>query len=302
MKQDNPKLVIVDEQTGKINSFDENWYTLDGETFFPSVTTFLNAYPKGKGLLNWLKSQGFDADKIFKEAADQGSRIHNLIERFLKGDEIAYATEENCDFYDWRIFNRFIDFYKLVRPKQLGVEVTICDPKLGTGGTLDFPCRIHGEIWLIDHKSSNYIWHTQEIQLAMYVKMWNRKFPKYRIRRAGIMHLKAKTRTVSDGKPKKLANGKLSKVKPKIQGNGWQLHEVDITRSAMSRYYKEFKACQELWYSLPENKDAKPKNYSYESVISIKRLNEIAKKETEREKQELTEQLEQSIKKQNGKS
>jgi len=43
----------------KIQILDERFYTLDKETYYPSVTTILNAYPKGHYFNEWLKDNGF---------------------------------------------------------------------------------------------------------------------------------------------------------------------------------------------------------------------------------------------------
>ena len=300
----NPKFVFVDEDVKKVQSFDENWYSNDGETFFPSVTTYLGAYPKGKGLMNWLKKQGFDADKILKDAAEEGSKIHNMIERFLKGFKLDYREEE-CDFFEWRQFMKFIEFFKLMTPEVEAIEAVVVDESMKTGGTLDLVCQMltggkKKERWLIDHKNSNYTWYEQEIQLATYVKMWNKKFPKHRIKRAGILHLKSQSRTVNNGNPKILQSGKVSTVKPKIQGKGWEVKEIDIGRSPLAKYGREFKACQELWLSMPENKNARPKNFEYDVEISIELLNTQEEARAEAEKQELTDTLKQSIEKENG--
>jgi hypothetical protein len=302
MSSKNPKAVFIDDKIKKINSYDENWYTRDGKTYYPSVTTYLSAYPKGAGFYKWLKGEGFNAEKVLEEATRQGSMVHNMIERFLKGESIDYAEEQKLNpgitFYDWTLFMKFIDFMKLCRPKPLGVEIPLVDGHIRTGGTLDFPCMINGQRWLIDHKTSNYVWHTQYIQLHVYVHMWNKKFPDQQIERAGIFHMKATTRTVSDGSPKYNKDGvTLAKRQPGIQGVGWKIDEIDLDPKVHKNFMDQFHACRVTWNSLPENKNAAPKNLEFPSMVSFAELQKELEEADQKIHDDLTNDLKQSIEK-----
>ena len=93
----------VNEEAKRIDMFDERWYQVplpDGDSVdLRSVTTFLEAYPKGYGYENWLKSIGADSKIALKQAGDFGSDFHYLVEQFLKGEEVKFA-EGNIELWE----------------------------------------------------------------------------------------------------------------------------------------------------------------------------------------------------------
>jgi len=243
-----------DTENRQINVLDERFYlSEERDEFYPSVTTVLEAYPKGPGFTQWLKQVGFNADEIVKQAGEEGSIVHNAIERFLKGHELRWIDDEGNGIYKfhvWQMIMRFHDFFTTYNPEIIHIEQQIVDDELRLGGTLDFVCRINGETWLIDFKSSNAIYESYWLQIAKYMQMWQRKHLQP-IDRYGILWLKAKTR----GEDK---TGK------KIQGKGWQLKESPKT-------YKEdidtFEALHMIWRR--ENPNYKPKNMIYPDSIKL---------------------------------
>src|SRR5690554_1780990 len=88
-----------------ISCLDERFYTLDNETFVPSVTTILEAWPKGFGFEQWLKDVGQNADEIKRRAAEKGSKIHDAIDRYLNGNEITWMDGQTGEtlyqFDEW---------------------------------------------------------------------------------------------------------------------------------------------------------------------------------------------------------
>src|SRR5690606_3148079 len=98
----------------KVQVLDERFYTLDQTTYYPSVTTELNAYPKGYHLVEWMKKNGTDSDTILKEAAEQGSNVHNAIEEILSGKKVEWITDEgheNFTLKEWQMICKFMEFY-----------------------------------------------------------------------------------------------------------------------------------------------------------------------------------------------
>ena len=228
----------------KIQVLDERFYTLDNETYYPSVTTVLNAYPKGVFFNNWLKANGDDADKILKEAGEQGSNVHDAIESFLKGNELLWFDDNGRELYtllEWQMICRFMEFYKSVS-KVEQIEMQLFSTKHKIGGTLDLVCIINGERWLIDFKTSNNIYKTYELQLAIYKEVYQEMMKDVKIDRYGVLWLKASTRT----------------EKPPMQGIGWQIKEFADNHEHNFNLYKHTRA---LWDE--ENKNYKPKNLEY---------------------------------------
>lgn len=274
----------------RIQVMDDRFYTKDGEKFYPSVTTVLQAYPKGPYYDKWLKENGFDADEILKEAGEQGSNVHDGIDRLIKGEEVTWTTHlvdtyqlrtveshlqfiedknngmlskylkeiEHFTLNEWVMINRFIDFCTQCEPEFEANEINLIVEELELGGTLDIICNIRGERWLIDAKTSNMIHKTHELQLAAYATMWNLTYPDYPIDRVGVLWLKAQTR----GEDKQ---GK------KYQGAGWQLKEFD---KSYEENWKLFQHVRAIWDE--ENPNYKPKNLIYPDRLSLKAINQKA--------------------------
>lgn len=281
--------VFHDPANKQINFLDCRYYTTDNITFYPSVTTVLGVYPKGYGFNKWLKENGENADEILEKAGEEGSKVHDAIDRMIKGHEVKWThtfvdtmqiqtVESAARFIDdcshglqdkyikeiqyynadeWRMILKFVDFCEKNEPVFIANEFNIISDAMRIGGTLDIVCDINGERWLIDVKTSNYIHKTHELQLAVYAKMFNEKNPDMLIDRVGILWLKAQTR----GEDKK---GKV------IQGPGWQLKEFD---RHYEDSYKLFRHIRAIWDE--ENPDYRPKNMIYPDRVSIKLLKPI---------------------------
>lgn len=254
----------------QINFLDERFYTINGEDFYPSVTTVLQVWPKGAQFEKWLKEKGSEADTIRDEAGESGSKVHDGIDTLLKGNPLKWTftkTKLDWDEYEklrkgeqfdhlisyeevplytyeeWVMILKFAEFWGQANPTLIANEFKIISITHRVGGTIDLVCMINGERWLIDIKTSNSIHDTHELQIATYAVMYNEQNPEAPIHRTGILWLKALTR------------GADSKGKA-IQGKGWQLKEF-------GRHYTEafelYKSARIIWDQL--NPNYKPKNY-----------------------------------------
>lgn len=226
----------------QINFSDERFYLAkDGTTYFPSVTEILSVYPKGYGFTDWLKQVGYNADIIVARAGEVGSKLHDTFDAFIKGTEIVWDGN-NYTIEEWKMICRFMDWWFKFKPEVYINEVSFCSEQLGFGGTIDLVCKINGQVWLIDFKSSNAIYTSYELQIAAYAKLWNEVNPDYKIERTGILWLKALTR----GEDKK---------GEKMQGHGWQMKEWERTYEDAFKLFLHTKA---IWTE--ENPNYKPKN------------------------------------------
>ncbi len=237
--------IFIHEDLNRIDVLDERFYTLDNKTFFPSVTTVLSVYPKGWGYNDWLKSNGYNADILLQRAGERGTNVHDAIERFLIGEEITFINKdgrENHTLDEWQMICRFMEFYeRTVDPgSEMGIETMLFSKKMRLGGTADLVCKINGETWLIDYKTSNALYKTHEVQLAVYKDMWDEvNTPK--IDRYGVLWLNAKTRTDKE-----------------FQGKGWQLKEFTKNHDHNRKLYDHTRA---LWDE--ENPTYVPANKSF---------------------------------------
>jgi len=250
--------IFHNPENQQINFLDERFYTTDNETFFPSVTTVLNVYPKGFGFDNWLKELGHNADEVLKRAGEQGSKVHDAIDRIIQGHKISwvYTDEEgnskgNYTLDEWVMILRFVEFWETYKPLVIANEFNIVSVKYRLGGTLDLVCMIKGERWLVDFKTSNGLHTTHELQMSAYAMMFNEKNPEMPIQRVGILWLKAATKGID-------------KTGKKMQGAGWQLKEFD-------RHYTEsftlFNHVSAIWDE--ENPNYKPKNMTYPDTVKL---------------------------------
>lgn len=249
--------VIHDIPNQQINFLDERFYQslTNPELYYPSVTTVLEIWPKGYGYTQWLKDLGMNAEEVLRRAGEQGTHVHTACDTFLKGHTVMWCDEKtNNPIYtleEWKMFLRFVDFYNTHQPQVVASEIQVVSDKMRLGGTIDLVCRLHGENWLIDNKTSNAIRPAYELQLAKYAEMWNEAHPEFPIHRTGVMWLKSATRG-----PDK--SGK------KIQGEGWILKEFDRPYSEASRIFDHARA---IWDE--ENPTYKPKNLIYPAVVKM---------------------------------
>ena len=243
---------IHDALNKQINFLDERFYTKDNENFYPSVTHILDVYPKGFGFVQWLKDMGNNADDVVKRAAEQGSKIHDAIDRYLQGEKLEWASAENKEYYnlnEWMMILKFVEFWTIYKPEVIANEEQMLSESLGFGGTIDLVCKMNGQIWLIDHKSGNSLHKSHELQLSAYAMMWNEQHPQQKIERTAIMHLQARTRGPSAGK---------------IQGKGWELKEFE---RKYEDGFRVFLHVQALWKE--ENPNPKPKNLVYPDFVQL---------------------------------
>lgn len=247
--------IIENKLERRISVLDERFYISDdGITYYPSVTTVLEAYYKGYGFYQWLKDVGNNADEIMKRAGESGTKIHNAIDNILMGNSVEWSAESgslNYTLEEWQMLNKFMEFWNKYNPEIIAFEKNLVSDTYKIGGTTDLVCKINGEIWLIDYKTSNYIHKSHELQLSAYATLWNEKFEP--IQRTGILWLKSATR----GEDKK---GK------SIQGAGWQLKEFD---RHYTDAFKIFQATQIIWNE--ENPNYKPKNLIYPTLLKVKK-------------------------------
>ena len=240
--------VFNDTENNRVEFLDERYYQDKDGNYYPSVTTVLDAYPKGKRFEQWLKDSGSSADDIVERAAQHGTNVHGAVERLLKGENVNWI---DYTLDEWKMILRFNDFYNQCSPEIIGVEVNLVSTTLGVGGTIDLICMIGGERWMIDNKTSGQIYDNHYVQLATYAMMWNESFPNERIDRIGCLHLRALTKGPSrDGK--------------NIQGAGWKIDEPTESPSELFEIFKHVKV---LWHRL--NPHEKPMNQVMPASIKL---------------------------------
>lgn len=245
----NNKNYLLNEK--QITFLDSRFYKTE-TGYVPSVTTILEAYPKGAAYFQWLKTVGEDSDTIRDEAGKRGSIVHDMTERYDRGEQINLIDPNgNIAFKlnEWAMFERYVEFRSRFDFEVLENELTIISGSLGFAGTLDRLILMNGKRILIDIKTSNAIYPSYWLQLAAYEKLLNER--KEFVDEVAILWLNAKTRTA--GK-----NGDM-------QGIGWQMVKHGDDRS---KDWSLFQATHKLW--LAENETSKPKEMSYQLSHKLK--------------------------------
>jgi hypothetical protein len=252
-------LNLIKSNPNQFTFSDGRFYADDNGVWVPSVTTVLECYPKPYQFLQWLKESGENADKIRDAAGKRGSTVHELTERFDKGEEVNLLNEFGNPQYsldEWSMFERYVEFIERFSPDIEMIEQNIVSQKLGFAGTIDRVMVIDGKKYLVDIKTSNMIPNSYWLQLAAYEQLLMTITKHNTLDGVAILWLNAKTRT--DGK------------KGDMQGKGWQFITKENDES--SEDWELFQSVQKLWQK--ENKDAKPKLFTYQlthkKVASLK--------------------------------
>lgn len=240
------KSFLLDTSLNRITLLDARFYFADSGVPIPSVTTLLEAYPKGAQYYKWLKDNGDSADDLMIEAGRRGSNIHDMTERYDKGEKVELFDESGkmMSMHEWAQFERYVNFSERFNPVHELVEQNVVSESLGWAGTIDRPRTIiNGVSYLIDIKTGPTIYDYYWLQLAAYREMMKKEM-KLEVDEVAILHLNAKIRTEN---PKE------------IQGIGWKLY----TAPQEHEYYMElFQSTRKLWHAL--NKNVVPKQMTYQ--------------------------------------
>ena len=97
------RLLEVDLKNNQVNFLDNRFYKY-GTNYYPSVTSVLQYFPKGKFFENWLKDVGHNAEFIAKKSADEGTQTHSLIEKYLTGEELNWLDEKGNALYSLHVW------------------------------------------------------------------------------------------------------------------------------------------------------------------------------------------------------
>lgn len=245
----------IDYEQKKITFLDSRFYYTPSGGYVPSVTTILDAYPKGFGFYEWLKKNGEDSDEIRDEAGHRGSIVHDMTERYDKGEEVSLFDANGSiavKIGEWSMFERYVQFRNRFPFELLVNEEEFVSEQLGYAGTVDRLIDFNGKLTLLDIKTSNSIYNHYWLQTASYVDLVEAKMG-IEIQQTAILWLNAKTR--SDGK------------KGDVQGTGWQMLTHNLQEISHDR--ELFVATKKLWDV--ENASLKPKetSYSFSHILSI---------------------------------
>jgi hypothetical protein len=250
IKKSYNRILEISDDHKQITLPDSRYYRRNGE-FYPSITYVLNSYPKGKHFQDWLKKVGHSADWIVKKAAEEGTKVHEMIEEYFTGKELNYLNKDGYPKMDplvWQMFLRFVDFWETHKPTLIETEVHLFSEELKVAGTCDLICEIDGELWVIDFKTSNHLQTTHELQGAAYTQCYKECFGK-EAARVGILWLKSKSRGAD-------------KTGARLKGKNWEVYESSRSQEFNIEIYKSVKKLFDL-----ENPKHKPATQSFKTTV-----------------------------------
>jgi len=210
------RILEISSDAQQITLPDSRYYKRNGE-YYPSITYVLSYYPKGKFFEDWLKKVGYASEHIVKKAGEDGTKVHDMIESYLNGEELNFLSQNGNPQYSpeiWQMFLRFVEFWEEYNPTLIEAEVHLFSDEVKVAGTCDMVCEINGETWIIDFKTSNHLQTTYDLQTAIYGKCYEECFGK-KADRYGILWLKSSKRKAAKGK---------------MQGKGWEVYESPRTQ------------------------------------------------------------------------
>jgi hypothetical protein len=252
LKQNEKNRLDYNPDLKQINFLDRRVYKRGEGVYYPSVTTILQYMPKNKFFESWLKDVGHNSNLIMRRAGKEGTQVHEAAEQLILGNEVAWMDDYGNAKYSqivWEMILKFHDFWTTYKPELISAEEFVWSDEHKYAGTADIVCKIDGEIWLLDIKTSNSIHKSFDLQLSAYAKgMEESKGQK--IERTGIIWLKASCR----GPSKQIG---------KIQGKGWKLLQIDD----IDKNFELFQMIYRL-YSL-ENPNTEPIYNSYPTTLKL---------------------------------
>ena len=252
LEQNEKKRLDFNPELKQINFLDRRVYKRGEGVYYPSVTTILQYMPKNKFFESWMKDVGHNADLIMRRAGKEGTQVHEAAEKLVEGEEVTWMDDYGRAKYSqivWEMILKFGDFWKTYKPELISSEQFVWSDEHKFAGTADIVCKMNGEVWLIDIKTSNSIHKSYDLQLASYAKGLEESRG-IKIDRTAILWLKAQSRGPS-------------KQKKVIQGKGWKLLQID----EIDKNFEWFKLIYRL-YEL-ENPNTEPIYNSYPTTLKL---------------------------------
>ncbi|MEE9573040.1 MAG: hypothetical protein V3W20_08335 [Candidatus Neomarinimicrobiota bacterium] len=148
------------------------FYEHDG-IMIPSVTTVMTSISKGIGYDKWLGNySSYTAAMDYASSrADRGERIHINCNALIYGLPVDTKGMEIDEILCLQAFKDWVD---LVNPEFLYSELSMWHPDYFVAGTADIICKIKGQLFLIDIKTTKSHWDTHGVQLTGYGRLYEK--------------------------------------------------------------------------------------------------------------------------------
>lgn len=133
----------------------KRYYTTPTGEKYPSVTTVLSDILDKTGLEKWRKRVGEEeANRIAARAADRGTKVHALLEKYLSND--MDCMKKDSAMPDIRVlFNDMIDIIDGRVGTVYGIEHPLYSHRLRTAGKTDLIAEFDGVKSIVDFKTAS---------------------------------------------------------------------------------------------------------------------------------------------------
>jgi hypothetical protein len=142
-----PKLQSVTHSDGK------RYYTSPNGVLLPSVTTVIGAKKK-QSIMEWRQRVGEEeANRVSRFASGRGTKMHNLVERYLLNEAVDWNIEMPDGVYMFRKIARELKNINNIHY----MEEALWSEKIGLAGRVDCIAEWKGKLSIIDFKTSQKI-------------------------------------------------------------------------------------------------------------------------------------------------
>lgn len=157
-------------------------------------------------------------DTIKDEAANKGKRVHKIIEKFFKGEEIHPGGDIKLQI------DNFFEWARKTKVIPIASEKMVYSKKYKYAGTLDLVAQVTIDSvpahYVIDFKTSNGIWLSHKLQLAAYLIAYE-EMTKERMNAGAIL---------------------------RIDKNSGDIEWHEFSLDELLDYFEEFKRLCEIWH------------------------------------------------------
>ena len=131
---------------------DKRYYTTPTGEKYPSVTTVIGANTDKSSLLAWRKRVGEEeANKVSALASSRGTRIHNILEKYVLNDE---THMEGVMPVNVQMINQMKDILETRVGTIYGIEHPLFSHRLRTAGKTDLIAEFDGVTSIVDYKTA----------------------------------------------------------------------------------------------------------------------------------------------------
>lgn len=271
------KTIDAQKQILRVTTLSERWYArpeknevtgLPEFRFFPSSTWIAGFYPKGVHFYKWLAQHGWDESQAIKESAGRrGTMVHQATEILEEAGELPISTvfedpdgggPMNLGPDELDGILSFKKWHDETKPKLLANEMTIFGEDYA--GTLDRIYLIGNRVWIVDLKTSQYIWEEHKLQISSY------SHARIELDVLGITREQWDARGLA-----------VLQLGYKMNKNGYKFTEIEDK-------YNLFRMAKAIWEN--ENPDAKPKEKDYPLTIRLNKESAVVEQKQEPKKKE----------------